>query len=149
MGFALASQGIERVRQHLLPVTQVSNFVLRSEAREISWGGRASGVAKGVYYPIEYQHLLDRQQYSVLLGNGSFFQFFYCFNNQDQLHKAKLAYYPRPIPTGDGPQELLGAADQAFERLDEDLHDHLYSLSELLLDSRVHPVNTTHNPNRL
>lgn len=92
---------------------------------------------------MEYQYLIDHQQYSILLSDGSFFQFFYAFNG-GQLSKARLAYYPRPIATSDSLGELENAAEDAIDRFDEDLYEHLFNWVELLDLQGKSPSNTSH-----
>lgn len=110
----------------------------------ISWVGRTPGIIKGVYYPLEYQFLLDHQQYSLLLSDGSFFQFYYSFDASKELEKACLTYYPQPMSTRDTVDELLEAAEEAFEREDEQLYEHLYNWTELLEIKQKAPSNTSH-----
>lgn len=64
------------------------------EGNIISWKRYQKGISKGPYV-LEYVHLLSENQYSFLLEDKSFFQFFYEFDNEE-LVKAKLSYYPYP-----------------------------------------------------
>ena len=43
-----------------------------------------------------------------------------------------LAYYPKPMSTRDTLNELIDAADDALEREDDELYEHLYNWVELL-----------------
>lgn len=144
MRFAKACIGLENAISHLTDVIQIQNTSVIKSNRTISWMGRTPGIIKGVYYPLEYQFLLDHQQYSLLLSDGSFFQFYYSFDVNDELKKACLTYYPRPISTRDTADELLEAAEEAFERDDEQLYDHLYNWTELLEIKQKSPSNTSH-----
>lgn len=144
MRFAKACQGLENAISHLTGVVQINNTLVLNSDRTISWVGRTPGIIKGVYYPLEYQFLLDRQQYSLLLSDGSFFQFYYSFNASKELEKACLTYYPRPMSTRDTVDELLEAAEEAFERDDEQLYEHLYNWTELLEIKQKAPSNTSH-----
>lgn len=143
MRFALACQGVTKAVDHLLAITQTNNVRVINDARIITWLDRQTGIQKGVYYPLEYQFLVDRQQYSLLLADGSFFQFFYRFDANDLLQEARLAFYPRPISTAEEAQELMGAAEAALDRDDEMLYEHLYNWTELMEQSRA-PSNTSH-----
>lgn len=143
MRFALASQGVNHASNHLAGITQTNNVVRIQAERTVTWVDRLTGIQKGVYYPLEYQFLLDRHQYSLLLSDGSFFQFFYRFDEADVLQEARLAYYPRPIPTSEEQSELLDAAEEALNRDDQLLYEHLYNWTELLDQSRA-PANTSH-----
>lgn len=143
MSFALLRQGMLHVAEALRPVLQVENVLIDEAERAVSWRNRRSGIIRGTYYPLEYQALLDSQQYSFLLADGSFFQFFYAFRDDD-LRSARIAYYPSPLGTNDRVESLLGAAEGALERADEDLYEHLFNSAELLeLHGRA-PVNTSH-----
>lgn len=144
MRFALAHQGVLNAVGSLRGILQVDNVEMREADRLITWVGRSAGIVRGVYYPMEYQALLDRQQYSVLLADGSFFQFFYQFDERDRLKAARLAFYPRPMPTSDSMCDVLDAAESAMERNDEDLFEHLYNWTELLEASGRPLTNTSH-----
>ncbi len=144
MRFALAAQGVENAARYLRSITQVSNIVVAQGEQKISWSGYTPGITKGVYYPLEYQFLLDRQQYSLLLADGSFFQFFYGFDAEDALLSARLAFYPRPLRTSDTSAEILDAAEDALDRLDDGLYEHLYNWNELMELGGQHPANTSH-----
>jgi hypothetical protein len=144
MNFAMASQGLNHAISHLAGVTQVKNIEISSGNKHISWQGRKSGIQKNVYYPLEYQYLLDNQQYSLLLSDGSFFQFFFQFSQSDKLKSARLAYYPRPVKTIDLSEDLLAAAESALERNDDEFYEHLYNWVELLETDIGNPANTSH-----
>ena len=144
MRFAKACHGLKNAISHLSCVIQTNNTLVLNSDQTISWVGRTPGIIKGVYYPLEYQFLLDRQQYSLLLSDGSFFHFFYSFDANNELEKACLTYYPQPISTRDTVDELLEAAEEAFERDDEVLYEHLYNWTELLEIKQKAPSNTSH-----
>jgi hypothetical protein len=144
MKYALAAQGINNVKEFLRPITQGDCISLQQGNRLITWGGRKPGILKNVYYPLEYQHLIDNHQYSLLLTDGSFFQFYYEFNEEDDLCKARLAFYPKPISTSDSIESLIGAADDALDREDEALYEHIYNWVELLEIKKQSPSNTSH-----
>jgi hypothetical protein len=144
MRLALAQQGLQNAIAHLSSCTQTNNTLIIAADRTISWTARDTGIIKGVYYPLEYQHLLDRHQYSLLLSDGSFFQFFYRFDQEDSLEKARLAFYPKPIPTLETVETLMDAAENALDREDEALYEHLYNWTELLDIGGKTPSNTSH-----
>jgi len=66
-----------------------------SENNSISWHNYKSGIIKGVSYPREYQLLLDERQYSFLMMDSSFFQFYFQFDTEG-LSSCRMAYYPVP-----------------------------------------------------
>ena len=144
MRFSLATVGLRHALEALAPVTQVSNSYVDHGTRTVSWQSYTPGFQRGVYYPLEYQFLLDRQQYSVLLSDGSFFQFYYSFGKTDKLEQARLAFYPRPISTVDEAGDLFDAAEAALDRSDDGLFDHLYNWAEYLEEKKGAPVNTSH-----
>jgi hypothetical protein len=144
MNYALACQGLMHALSLLSGITQVDNTTTSTPNRYIGWSGRKPGIQKNVYYPIEYQYLLDTQQYSVLLRDSSFFQFFFQFDASDKLSSARLAYYPRPVNTLHENDDLLKAADDALDRQDEELYNHLFNWVELLETDIGKPANTSH-----
>lgn len=144
MRFAQAEQGIRNAIRHLLPHTQVENACINQRDSQISWHGRKPGIFKNSYYALEYQNLLDTQQYSILLTDGSFFQFYYEFSEQEVLQKGRLAFYPTPIKTNSSSEELLDGAEGALDREDFALYDHLYNWTELMELHGYSPSNTSH-----
>lgn len=144
MNFALASQGLVHVTSFLNSLTQVNNTITSISSKYIGWLGRKPGIQKNVYYPIEYQYLLDTQQYSLLLSDSSFFQFYLQFSSEDQLTSARFAYYPKPVRTNHDEDDLLISADGALNRQDDDLYNHLFNWVELLETDIGKPANTSH-----
>ena len=144
MRLAHARQGLNNAVAYLGSTIQVQNTIVSENDRTISWRGRTTGILKGVYYPLEYQFLLDRQQYSVLLSDGSFFQFYYLFDSEGKLQQARLAFFPPPISTRDSSEDLLHAAEGALDREDEQLYEHLYNWVEWLEIKKQAPSNTSH-----
>lgn len=144
MRFPLVCQGLLRAQEFLSATTQVTNSTILTSENTISWNGRTPGILKGMYYPFEYQHLLDRHQYSTLLSDGSFFQFYYRFDSAGDLLKGRLAYYPKPLSTTDDQEDLSIGAENALERMDEDLFDHLYNWVEVMEIHGKNPSNTSH-----
>lgn len=77
-----------------------SNFILSSNFcrsnQIITWDQYKPGIYNKILYAREYEQLIKERQYSFLLVDKSFFQFYYEFSD-DSMKKAKLAYYPYPI----------------------------------------------------
>lgn len=144
MRLAHARQGLNNAIAYLGNAIQVQNTTVSENDRTISWRGRTTGILKGIYYPLEYQFLLDRQQYSALLSDGSFFQFYYLFDPEGKLKQARLAFFPAPISTRDSIEDLLCAAEGALDREDEQLYEHLYNWTEWLEIKQRAPSNTSH-----
>lgn len=144
MRLAHARQGLNNALAYLNKAIQVQNTMVSDVDRTISWGGRVPGILKGVFYPLEYQSLLDRQQYSVLLSDGSFFQFYYLFDAECELQQARLAFFPPPVSTRDSIEDILDAAEGALDREDSQLYDYLYNWTEWLEIRQRAPSNTSH-----
>lgn len=144
MKYSSVSQNIQYACDILAPVTQRMNVEKRTAERIITYAGRLPGIMNRTYYPLEYQFLIDRQQYSLLLSDGSFFQFYYAFNARDKLDAARLAFYPPPISTQEDGVDLLDAAEKSAELNDDFLFDHLNSCVELIDALKIYPANTGH-----
>lgn len=134
-------QSLNYVVELLSPVIQLN--LIEYDAGLISWRNRQPGIYNKIYYPLEYQKLVDKQQYSIILKDGSFFQFYYFFDRKT-LTSAKLAFYPVPIGCESNIDELLDVADTALEREDESLFQHLYNWNDLLTAGKHYPINTSH-----
>ncbi|SCK49130.1 hypothetical protein VAR608DRAFT_4885 [Variovorax sp. HW608] len=146
MNFARTCQGLGSARSYFSrnSLTQVDNIAINTQLREISWAGYQAGIIRNTAYPIEYQFLLDNHQYSILLKDGSFFQFYFSFE-ADELNSARLAFYPRPLPLKDDPSSLSQAAEEALDRGDEEILQYLLNWVELMeLEGRLMPSNTSH-----
>lgn len=144
MNFAHAHMGVLNAKRHLSEKIQLDNVQIDQGEKSISWNGRKPGIVKNLYYPLEYQFLIDTHQYSLLLSDGSFFQFFYKFDAGGDLTGARLAFYPRPMATRDSLEQMLAAADEAMDREDDELFDHLYNWTELMELKGQAPSNTSH-----
>lgn len=142
MRFPLVQQGMNHVIGYLDKVTQISNIDMKQDGL-ISWYGYQPGMSRNAYYPMEYQRLLDNQQYSLLLSDGSFFQFYFLFVKQD-LAAARLAYYPRPLSTDETQEDMFSSAEEALDREDVTLYEHLYNWVELMDVGITSPANTSH-----
>lgn len=143
MRSAQAIHGLEIARSFLRPVIQVDRTLVLAEERCITWTGRVPGVVRDVYYPLEYQYLIDRGQYSFLLTDGSFLQVFYRFNDEDVLQAARLAYFPTPLRLSHRAEDLLDAAENVMDSNDP-IFDHLYNWYEAIDERRDLPLNTSH-----
>ncbi len=99
----------------------IGNNICR-KGNQISWNNYQSGIIKKIYYPFEYQKIIDEKQYSLLLDDLSAIQFFYDFNNEAKLISARLAIYPNPeltIPV----ESLNDFQDLAYR---DEMHDHIF-----------------------
>ncbi|WP_213385133.1 DUF2290 domain-containing protein [Acinetobacter pittii] len=92
---------VRQINQSLKNIESIfSKIILGSNYQQhgncISWRNYRSGILKNLSYPREYQILLDHFQYSFLLKDNSFIQFYYEFDDEDNLISCRLAYYPVP-----------------------------------------------------
>ncbi|MCG9940554.1 DUF2290 domain-containing protein [Providencia rettgeri] len=143
MNYSKICQSLNHVELFLKPILQ-QNLIRRDNiTNTITWNNRKPGIFNNVYYPIEYQSCIDDFQYSLLLNDGSFFQFYYEFNNSsDNLKKAKLAFYPSPIDSKSSLDDIEAAAENAIE-YSEELYNHLENWIQLLEIKKYYPANTS------
>ncbi|MDQ5769628.1 DUF2290 domain-containing protein [Thiothrix subterranea] len=141
MRVADISQSLEFVKNLLSDCLQ-SDLVLSSD-RLVSWRGYKCGIFKDQYYPVEYQWLIDHHQYSYLLRDGSFFQFYYEFG-RDGLNKARAAFYPRPISSNCKKEDIYGVAEACLDANDESLSEYLLNIVEEIERTGIVPPNTSH-----
>jgi hypothetical protein len=105
----------------------------------LSWNNYVPGILNGLAYAAEYQKLIDRRQYSFLLVDKSFFQFYFRFD-QGELKSARLAYYPPPLKITGAMQDLIDVAEMSGL----DLLEELYYGAESWLERGIDVVNTSH-----
>lgn len=60
-----------------------------------TWENYIGGLSR-LFYITEFQQCFDKKQYTFLLNDGSFFQFFAKFDKDGVVH-SRLAYYPYPV----------------------------------------------------
>lgn len=108
-------------------------------ASTISWRNYKPGIDKGFAYAAVYQRLIDSRQYSFLLEDNSFFQFFFEWENQE-LRKAKLAFYPTPVKISGALNSLLESAELSGV----DLLEELYFGAEAWVNRGIDIVNTSY-----
>lgn len=144
MRFSLIQQDLNHVLEHLQPVTQAKRISIDENQKTISWYNRLPGINNNAYYPFEYQLNIDNQQYSILLIDGSFFQFFYKFDADEKLIAARLAYYPSPTVTTATADDLLEGAEKAADSENDILYQYLYNWTDILEVTGKYPVNTSH-----
>ena len=121
----------------------IGNNICR-KGNQISWNNYQSGIIKKIYYPFEYQKIIDGKQYSLLLDDLSAIQFFYDFNNESKLISARLAIYPNPeltVPV----ENLNDFQDLAYR---DEMHDHIFSILDIMCNLEEYdclfPTNTSH-----
>lgn len=119
------------------PLIMETNFCETDEA--YSWPGYVPGIPNSLAYAAEYQRLIDRKQFSFLLMDKSFFQFYFKFDIES-ISNARLAYYPPPL-------KISGAIDDIVEVAEMsglDLLEELYLGAESWIDRGIDIVNTSH-----
>lgn len=89
----------------------------------ISWNNYKSGILKDISYPREFQILLDHSQYSFLLKDNSFIQFYYEFDIENKLKSCRLAYYPTPEFSNESLQDFENYSESCNEWLSEFYYD--------------------------
>lgn len=83
----------------------------------VSWRNYAPGINKSSPYIVDYRNLLDRQQYSFLFMDNSFVQFYFKFDERQNLTAAKLGYYPIPVNSSLTVGQLYDEFDDANDWL--------------------------------
>jgi hypothetical protein len=105
----------------------------------VSWPNYISGVQGSLAYAAEYQRFVDRSQYSFLLRDKSFFQFYFEFENSS-VTSAKLAYYPSPVKISGAMDDIIEVAEMSGV----DLLEEFYLGAENWIDRGIDIVNTSH-----
>jgi hypothetical protein len=137
MNYEQAKNSLLEVKKLLKDITIGQPFHFDDGVKEISWGNYKPGIPNGQSYVKEYYDLVNSQQYSFLLFDGSFLQFYYEFVENDQLNRSRCAYYPRPSVFCEEVSE--GFIEYSQNELAES------SLIEMALeDSNIYLTNTSH-----
>ena len=74
----------------------ICDDMIAHDRHSISWKNYSPGNTQTVY-KLAYTALKDSRQFSLLLTNDAIIQFYYQFNANNVLEKAKLHYYPSPV----------------------------------------------------
>lgn len=107
----LISDELKNIKALFGSVIQEDSYVVKDSI--ISWNNYSPGISKFLYSK-EFRDNINKRQYSFLLMDNSHFQYYYEFEDEN-LVKAKLAYYPVPIPSKD-----VSDISQLEEYLDEE-----------------------------
>ncbi|EIO4060214.1 DUF2290 domain-containing protein [Vibrio vulnificus] len=128
---------IEKVYATLIMTTNVD----LKNPKAITWGSYRPGILSNISYPREYQLLVDTSQYSYLLKDNSFFQFYFGYDDKEQLTKCRLAYYPAPAFTKESVENIeeyrKSANDWLCDILDEVSIDMLENDAKLTQNSHI------------
>lgn len=117
-----------------------SNYMISPP--EITWKNYSPGISKFLYSR-EYTDLVNKRQYSFLLKDKSFFQFYYNYNKEKVLTKAKLAYYPMPVSLIE--EDVVNTLEGYYEE-ENDIHisEYYFDLWQLL-DNKFNTNSTLLN----
>lgn len=131
------------VEQSLINIKSLFGTIIQSNnvnigKNIISWDNYKPGILTNVGYLREYQQLLDNQQYSYLLIDNSFFQFYFDYDSKGNLVKCRLAYYPKPELAPETADELADYSSTASDFL-ADIMD------EVALEMLEHEISLTQN----
>ena len=77
-------------------ILDFNKIVVDDQTGDISWARYQPGIMSGRTYTEEHRFLLNNGQYSILFVDQSFIQLYYSFDNDGEVTKARLAYYPTP-----------------------------------------------------
>ncbi|EGQ9095630.1 DUF2290 domain-containing protein [Vibrio alginolyticus] len=128
---------IEKVYSALIMTTNVDN----TTPQIITWKNYRPGILSNISYPREYQILVDTSQYSYLMKDNSFFQFYFSYDEKEVLTKCRLAYYPAPAFTKESAENIeeyrSSATDWLCDILDEVTIDMLENDTKLTQNSHI------------
>lgn len=113
------SLALEKIK--ILYKDKILTTNVRSDDPMVSWINYIPLVNKRYSYLWEYQYLLNNKQYSFLFADNSFFQFFYEFDGDGSIKRAKLAYYPYPIISSSA--QKIDELFEVYEQLGLDISD--------------------------
>ncbi|MDF2180599.1 DUF2290 domain-containing protein [Neptuniibacter sp. CAU 1671] len=137
MDFNTVKRGLDNISSLYSSMLLEDNFLAHEKI--VSWKGHRPGILKNIVYAAEYQKLLDEKQYSFLLKDNSFFQFYYEWKDE-KIKSARLCYYPAPV-------KINGTLDNLRELAEEsgiDLIQEIYFGAETWVDLGIDVVNTSH-----
>lgn len=111
----------------------IENNIKKEQNNTISWEKYQTGIYKENYI-IEFQNLKNNFQYTFLLKDGAFFQFYYEVDSESVLKKMKLAYYPLPKETRKVNESFIEGLFDSNCEMDECLEEELIYLLDNLND---------------
>lgn len=137
MNITAIDESLKFINEQYSDILLTSNYI--NTKNKITWQTYKKGIYNRILYSKEYEMLLNERQYSFLLKDKSFFQFYYEFEN-DELNKAKLCYYPYPLNNNESDIELLEYLEESGSEL---LDIYYYGFNELLQHG-IKSTNTSH-----
>jgi hypothetical protein len=124
---AYVLQSLENLRNVYRSILQ-ADYITEING-SISWANYNPGIIRNSLYIQEYRKLLDDQQFSFLFSDNSFVQFYFNFDDDGILKKAKLAYFPIPRNTKDSIEQLYDDFGDANDWLVDMLVEQIGELS--------------------
>ncbi|MBN7769033.1 DUF2290 domain-containing protein [Marinobacter daepoensis] len=137
MDISDAKKKMDGIAGKFASIIQSSNYYIGGDT--ISWSPYRPGIDKYLAYAREYERLLNDRQFSFLLIDDSFIQFYYKWDEKG-LEKARLAYYPKPLKVVENKEELL----DFLEENETDALMEFYFGAVDWMESGVDIVNTSH-----
>lgn len=131
------NQCLDQINNIYSDLLLTSNYYRKSRA--VSWNNYSPGIFNKVLYAKEYEQLVGERQYSFLLINKSFFQFYYKFSGEG-LTKAKLCFYPYPISNKEDAEDL----EEYFCQSGTDILETYYFGLKELQEMGVVSTNSSH-----
>jgi len=113
----------------------ILDTLVESNNNIVSWKDYSSGISKKMYAR-EFEDLKNNRQYSFLLKNNGFVQFYYDFTN-NKLNKAKLAYYPYPVMLKESPKDIENYFETTEDEILGEYYYDIYRLVEAKLGKSV------------
>lgn len=105
-----------------------------------TWSDYSPGIFNQILYVKEYEDLINNRQYSFLLKDKSFLQFYYQFDSSGELIKAKLCYYPYPVGSKENSQEI----EEYFQESDTSILESYYLGIHALQEVGIVTSNNSH-----
>jgi len=129
-------EDLDRITSTYKPILlDIPNF--KEYEDTLSWNNYKPSIYKSLYFR-EYEQLLHGKQYSFLLADKSFIQFYYSFLENGILTKAKLAYYPYPLQLKETTKEVEYYIDDSSDVV---LEEYYYDLWNVLNSEFSVPIS--------
>lgn len=137
----------DQIRADLASIETIfKDFIIESNyivsPLDITWKNYNTGISKFLYSR-EYTDLINKRQYSFLLKDKSFFQFYYNYSKEKVLTKAKLAYYPMPVSLIE--EDVVSTLEEYYEEENDIRISEYYFDLWQLLDNKFNTNSTLLN----
>lgn len=102
--------------------------------QEISWGRENYSFSENIFCSLsEYCSLIENKQYSMLLWDGSFFQFSFCLH-KNKIIKHRLCWYPAPVKINEDEILNFDITSIILEKMKNCNHEDFLSKSPIRFD---------------